>query len=95
MEVKAVNSAFKGLLVKGHMGLVEQKLNVAGEESMQGQEEARWADCGRPGLPCERLHASPKGSHHHPRDSCLIGLLSYAENLIILQFTLHYDKDSL
>lgn len=38
MEVKAVNSAFKGLLVKGHMGLVEQKLNVAGEESMQGQE---------------------------------------------------------
>ena len=36
MKVKAINSVFKGLVVKGHMGLVEQKLNVAGEENMKG-----------------------------------------------------------
>lgn len=76
MEVKAINSVFKGLVVKGHMDPVEQKLNVAGEESTKGREEARRADCGRPSLPCERLHASLRESHHHPMDSCLIGLLS-------------------
>lgn len=36
MEVKAINSVFKGLVVKGHMDPVEQKLNVAGEESTKG-----------------------------------------------------------
>lgn len=36
MKVKAINSVFKDLVMRGHMDLVEQKLNVAGEESVKG-----------------------------------------------------------
>lgn len=61
VEVKAVNSAFKGLLVKGHMGLVEQKVECGWRGEACRGKKARWADCGRPGYG-ERLHVlHPKG----------------------------------